>query len=82
MVEAEEDRVVRARAEAMRAEIEVLRGAVSALRATRRSIGSSAIGEVKAERARARLALVIGAFAAGALVTLTIVSLYRAVLCP
>jgi hypothetical protein len=82
---AEDDWAIRAHAATQREEIELLRGAVAALRAAR---ASGAVrsrvddGDAAAARSR-RVSLVIAvAFSVGVVLTLTAMALYRVALCP
>lgn len=79
---AEEERGSHAREVALRAEIAVLRGTVSALRATRASAVMAAQRDTEKHRARARVAVAIAAFLAGVIVTLGSVEIVRAAICP
>jgi hypothetical protein len=69
---------------ALRVEIELLRGAVAALRATRKGAVSSAREEARAATWRSRLLLALVAFVLGALTTAAFGAIARAVFfdCP
>ena len=78
---AEDDWAIRAHAATQREEIELLRGAVSALRASRRG-GADVRPRDDLSVAPRRVAAIAVAFAVGVLLTSAAMAVYRAALCP
>ena len=80
---AEDDWALRAQAATQREEIQLLRGAVAALRATRAGALASARDDHGEPRAASRYAVAVAlAFALGVLLTAAALAIYRVALCP
>ena len=80
---AQDEWAIRAQAATQREEIQLLRGAVAALRASRAGAAVSARDPSSSARAPTRVTVAIAtAFAIGVLVAAAGVALYRTALCP